>query len=124
MDEWKAETCYRWCPSCREMFQVHHTKHSPSRRYCSAHCARERRDKTRHDLECLFCGNLIEATDKRKKYCNSRCATAYRRYRGTQEGVFGYCANLNCGNLLDKKNKKYCSAACRQRAYRNRNQSS
>ena len=71
---------------------------------------------------CVYCEEYFEvggAHGSARWFCEPSHGDAFNRHGGKERRkVMGKC--LICGDLLNRTNQKYCSAACRQRAYRNR----
>ncbi len=76
---------------------------------------------------CVVCGDVFQCRSKYGKYCSQRCANdaaiARRKLamnaRREQAVCCKVCGNPIAQNPLDKI-RLYCSAACKQRAYRAR----
>lgn len=85
-------------------------------------------------LTCPVCDRVFGTNSARAVYCSDACrmiAYRQRRYnsgRGRRAVMRGQVSTIqtacsNCGKLMKVKpgsNKKYCSGACRQAAYRKR----
>jgi hypothetical protein len=93
--------------------------------------------RTRRSATCAECGASFEGTSRRR-YCSPACAgRAWRRAQRSialgaseadAEGIQRESARcLGCGRPLGSVSgtrRRYCSSACRQRAYRQRKQDS
>jgi len=68
--------------------------------------------------KCVFCDRFFEVYrfkgDRARRYCSKSCANKYSYHGGKRE--MSQCAV--CEADLDRVGKRYCSAACRQKAYR------
>lgn len=82
-------------------------------------------NKKRKPNICLFCGKELTGRNRFiKKFCNSSCAASYNnkmrdrkkkkneKKQNTPNIVIEkrYC--INCGNLLKKRQKNFCSRSC------------
>ena len=81
-----------------------------------------------YDKACAFCGDAFKASRPRGKYCSQRCANdayiAWRRMKMEQKRAKAKTCILCSAPVLQGKGRirLYCSAACKQKAYRNRRQ--
>ena len=127
-----------FCPVCGKAF----TAARRTQQYCSAYCRYYAyRHKTPpssfpdgkgavlRTFQCLRCGTVVHVTrpsDKRMKFCSSRCERLYWKHSKKQnvrsEAVARTFSCRNCGQLVrvtaaDDRRTAFCSAQCRAKWY-------
>jgi hypothetical protein len=77
-----------------------------------------------YKLECVFCGNEFYCCNFIARYCSYRCTNdayiARRKERKSKERQ-KICPVCNEQYQAKRKDSIYCSPACRQKQYRERN---
>jgi len=77
-----------------------------------------------HKLICSHCGKPVYSKNPRALYCGYRCrndAQIAMKARRRELKRFKRCRTCNKNFQANRKDTVYCSVACKQKAYRERN---
>ena len=69
--------------------------------------------------QCKYCGNLLPYNKRLNTFCNSSCSASFNnktraKKLKVQKKLKTQKKCLNCGKILNGKNKKYCSNNCQK----------
>lgn len=98
------------CEHCGEYFDKTMSEYNRSNKknrkhYCSLKCSYEYKKNNKIRKYCLFCGNKIEGTDNRIKFCNHSCAASYtNKIRTCKPKII---SDEGMKNILNANKKRY-----------------
>lgn len=128
-EQYKKRLAIKKCPICNKKFKPN----TSTQKYCSVECrAKSMQIKYREKYAlikrnkkiikvCPICGKEFEAKTDREKYCSDGCRKIMyveykKRAKEKQSKPIEFTKCKCCGKeFIKKKNKKYCSVACRNK---------